>query len=223
VACRRHAAWTSAGARALCRTLYRARCAALACSERIGRSARPALCASDTVRRQTGSVCIEAHVSFSRTREWCRATTHRPPGPLPLQPLWREAQRAVHSALSTMPQSRRPRARGHAQPWSALMREQVLRPHKLALMAVGSSRGEPTGRYAGSTGGRGRASSTRRATAVRALRVLRVRPALTASVRRRAEDRPVPQLLEYSEYSEYGSHSLRACDGGRKTDRCHSC
>ncbi len=147
-----------------------------------------ALCASETGRRQAGSVCIAAHVSFSRTREWCRATTHRPPGPLPLQSLSCEAQCAVHLALSTMPQSRRPHARGHAQPWSALMREQVLGPHKLALMAVGSSRGKPTGRYAWSTGGRGRASSTWRATARRAPRV---RLALTARVRRRAEDRPL--------------------------------
>jgi hypothetical protein len=169
--------------------LYRARCAALACSERIGRLARLSVLCVGYRRRQTGSVCIAAHVSFSRTREWCRATTHRPPGPLPLQPLWREAQRGAFGPVyyAAVPPLMCARARAalvgsHARASARATQTRADGGWKLSLQAHGVLSREHW--------------------------------------RAGGAERAAPGVPQPVEYPEYGSHSRRACDGGRKTGRC---
>ncbi len=164
--------------------------------ERIGRSARAALCASETVRRQTGSVCIAAHVSFSRTREWCRATTHRPPGPLPLQSL--VARGSVRGAFGPVYYAAVP------PPTCARARAALVGSHARASARATQTRADGGWKFPRQTHGALCREHWRAGGAERAA------PG-------------VPQPLEYPEYPEYSSHSPRACDGGRKTDRCHSC
>jgi hypothetical protein len=133
-----------AGARALCRTLYRARCAALACR----RAHRPLGAPQRCVRPRPSGARLDRSASQRTLASAAPASGAYPSTPR-AAPLTvavargsaRGAFGSVYYAAVPPPMCARARAA-----WSALMREQVLGPHKLALMAVGSSRCKPTGR-----------------------------------------------------------------------------